>query len=111
MMTFDAVVALYPNLGAAELAAWIERDWVQPEKASGGVWIFHDIDVARVGLVYDLRRTFEPPDETLALLLSLLDQVYDLRRDVKALTSALETQPPALRAAVLDAYRAIIGAP
>jgi chaperone modulatory protein CbpM len=110
MMAFSEVIALFSDLEAGELTAWIERGWVQPERDAGGLWSFREIDVARVRLVYDLHRTFEPHEDTLALLLALLDQVYDLRREVKALTGALEAQSPPLRAAILDAYRAIIEA-
>jgi len=37
------------------------------------------------------------------LVLSLLDQVYELRRNLKAVTRALDNQPGEIRAAVLRA--------
>lgn len=101
MMQFDAIVGLFPDLEAVELSDWIERRWVQPEPAEGGSWVFHEIDVARVRLIYDLRRELDIEEETVPLVLSLLDQVYELRCTLKAMTRALGTQPPEVQAAVL----------
>lgn len=102
-MRFDAIVGLFPDLEAVELSDWIERRWVQPEAAEGGSWVFHEIDVARVRLIYDLRRELDVEEETVPLVLSLLDQVYELRCTLKAMTRALGTQPPEVQAAVLAA--------
>jgi chaperone modulatory protein CbpM len=101
MMRIERVVALFPDLDAAELAAWIAHRWVQPEPAEGESWIFHEIDVARVYLIYDLRHELDIAEEMMPLVLSLLDQVYELRRTLKAMTRALETQPPEVKDAVL----------
>ena len=103
MMRIEAVVALFPNLDAGELAGWIERRWVQPEAAEGEGWIFHEIDVARVYLIYDLRHELDVAEEMMPLVLSLLDQVYELRRTLKSMTRALEDQPPEIKAAILAA--------
>lgn len=103
MMRLEAIVALFPDLETVEVTEWIERRWVQPEPGEGGGWVFHEIDVARVRLIYDLRRDLEVTEDTVPLVLSLLDQVYELRCRLKAMTEALETQPPELRAAVLKA--------
>ena len=75
MMQITAVTALFADLGEAELVAWIERGWVRPDAEEAGRWVFHDIDVARVHLVHDLRRQMAVPEETVPLVLSLLDQV------------------------------------
>lgn len=103
MMRLDAIVALFPDLDTVELSEWIERRWVQPEPGVGGGWIFHEIDVARVRLIYDLRHDLDIAEDTVPLVLSLLDQVYELRCTLKAMTRALGTQPPEVQAAVLAA--------
>jgi len=63
-------------------------------------WIFHEIDVARVELILEVRREFAIDDEALSLFLGLLDQVYDLRRQLGRLCDALAAQPPEIQAAV-----------
>lgn len=105
MMLFESVVALFPDLEADELTAWIEHRWIEPEHTPRGALIFHDIDVARVRMVYDLRRTFDVNEDLVPVVLSLLDQVYELRSNVKALTRAIESLPPDMRDRVLGAVK------
>ena len=40
------------------------------------------------------------------VVLSLLDQVYGLRRELKALARAVDRQPEAVRQELMSAYRA-----
>ena len=105
-MQITAVTALFADLGETELVAWIERGWVRPDAGDAGAWVFHDIDVARVHLVHDLRRQMEVAEETMPLVLSLLDQVYELRSRLKSVMRAVEAQPEAVRAAIRAVVRA-----
>lgn len=98
-MQIAAVTALFADLGEAELVAWIERGWVLPEPGEGG-WVFQEIDVARVRLIHDLRREMAVGEDSMTLVLSLLDQVYELRGRLKAVLRAVETQPEDVRAAI-----------
>ncbi len=104
MMQLTAVVALFSDLGEPELVAWVERGWIKPEEAGDGP-IFHDIDIARVRLIHDLRSTMRVEDETIPVVLSLLDQVYELRTGLRAVLRAVEAQPDPVR----EAIRAAIG--
>jgi len=101
-MHLTAVVALFSDLGEPDLIAWIERGWVRPEQA-GADLVFHDIDVARVRLIHDLRTAMRIEDETIPMILSLLDQVYDLRAGLRAVIRAVESQPEPVREAILSA--------
>lgn len=107
-MRLAAVIALVPEVGAEELADWIGRGWVLP----GGEppdWSFAEIDVARIRLLRDLRHALAVEEETLPLVLSLLDQVYDLRRALSATLAAAGTLPPPAREALLAALRRQLG--
>jgi chaperone modulatory protein CbpM len=68
-----------------ELERWVEERLLLPE--DGG---FEEVDVARARLIVELRRDFDLEEETVPLVLSLLDQVYTLRRQVRALCDALQ---------------------
>ncbi len=103
MMRMQAVIALFPDLDEAELVAWIEQHWVQPEHELDEGPVFREIDVARVHMIYDLRHRLDVHEETMPLVLSLLDQVYELRRNLKAMTQALDRQSDDVREAVLRA--------
>jgi chaperone modulatory protein CbpM len=101
-MRLTAVVALFTDLGELELTAWVERGWVRPEAATTGP-VFDEIDVARVRLIHDLRTAMRIEDETIPMVLSLLDQVYELRAGLRAVLRAVEAQPEPVRNAILTA--------
>lgn len=101
-MRIDAVAALFADLGTAELRLWVERGWVIPDRG-GEAWEFHDIDIARVRLVRTLRHEMDVGEESLPMVLSLLDRLYDTRGVLHRLLAAIERQPPELRAAILTA--------
>ena len=103
-MQITAVTALFSDLGEAELVAWVERGWVLPEQAEGG-WVFQEIDVARVRLIHDLRRQMAVSEDSMSLVLSLLDQMYETRGHLQAVLRAVEAQPDDVRAAILAALR------
>jgi len=103
-MQIDAVVAVIGDLDAIELTGWVERGWVQPD-AAGEVWEFHEIDVARIRLIRDLRRGMEVGEDAIPVVLSLLDQVYELRGQLRRMVDALGSQPQEVRAAIVAALR------
>jgi chaperone modulatory protein CbpM len=102
MIQISAVVTLFADLGEAELMAWIERGWVRPDPGDTG-WVFQDIDVARVRLIYDLRRNMSVQEDMISMVLGLLDQVYDLRSQLRTVLRAIEAQPDAVRGPILAA--------
>jgi chaperone modulatory protein CbpM len=99
MIAFEELLNRFVGLDRRELTRWVENRWVLPERREK-TWIFHQIDVARVELILEVRQEFAIDDEALSLILGLLDQVYDLRRQLGRLCDALAAQPPEIRAAV-----------
>jgi chaperone modulatory protein CbpM len=104
MMRVTAVVALFPDLPERELLSWVDRGWVRPE-GSDPDFVFQEIDVARVRLIHDFRHSMAVAEDTMPLVLSLLDQVYTLRGQIHAIARAVEGQPEPVRAALLAAIR------
>ena len=92
MIAFDAVLRQVRGLDAGELEQWIEARWVLPERVASG-YVFHEIDVARVHLIVELRHELMIEPETMPALLNLLDQVYALRTRLKTLCEAIDTLP------------------
>ena len=99
MIVLKELLDRFAGLDRRELTRWVENRWVLPERR-GETWVFHEIDVARVELIIEVRREFAIDDEALSLVLGLLDQVYDLRRQLGRLCDALASQPPEIQAAV-----------
>lgn len=87
------------GLDRGELVRWIENRWVHAEW-QGGTWVFHEVDIARVELIREIRHDFAIDDEAVPLVLGLLDQVYGLRRQLRRLCDALAVQPEDVRAAI-----------
>ena len=100
MIRIDALVAQFPGLEVGELSCWVDRHWVTPDLDDSETWIFTEIDIARVRLIYDLRHDLDVAEDVVPLMLSLLDQVYDLRCTLKAVNRAIAQQPREVRDAV-----------
>lgn len=92
MIAFEAVLREVRGLEAAELEEWIEARWVLPERVASG-YVFHEVDVARVHLIVELRHELLIEAETMPVVLDLLDQVYALRNRLRTLCEAIETLP------------------
>ena len=99
MISLEDLLHRHITLDRRELVAWVENRWVLPERRDK-TWIFHDVDVARVELILEIRKEFAIEDDALSLVLGLLDQVYDLRRQLGRLCDALAVQPPEIQAEV-----------
>jgi len=92
MITFRSVCERVPGLTEADLRRWLDQDWVRPER-HGGEPAFREIDVARVRLIHELHLEFEVEEPTVPLVLSLLDQLYATRRQLRLVLDSLD--PPA----------------
>ncbi|MFC3180523.1 chaperone modulator CbpM [Cypionkella sinensis] len=93
MISIEILIAQNSGLDRQDLERWILNDWVKPERQSGG-FVFQEIDVARVKLIRELRQDLDIDEEALPVILSLVDQLYELRRRFQALGDAIaETAP------------------
>ena len=99
MIGADEVIRRCGGLERTELLRWIENRWILPEEQGSG-WVFHEVDVARVELIVEIRSQFAVDDEAMPLVLGLLDQIYSLRRQMRRLSDALEAQPSEVREAI-----------
>jgi len=102
MKTLSELVLTVERIDRVELARWVELGWVAPVGRERGEPAFSDLDVARVCLICDLVHDLAVEEETVPLVLSLLDQVYALRRQLGALTAAVQRQPEDVRRAILE---------
>ncbi len=102
-MRLESVTSLFVDLDGVELRRWISESWVRPDPADGGNWTFHEVDIARVRLIYDLRREFDTPEETVPMILSLVDQIYELRAQLKSTMEIIYRQPEDIRQTLLTA--------
>ncbi len=99
MIGLDELTRRFAGLERAELVRWIDNRWIVPDQ-KGGAWLFHEVDIARVELILHVRREYAVEDDTMALVLGLLDQIYGLRRQMRRLSDAIECQPAEIREAI-----------
>ncbi len=95
------ILAMIEALDVDELTIWIERGWVRPMGGAGSQ-TFSETDVARVRLIHECIYELGVETETLPLVLSLLDQVYGLRRELAALAAAVDALPDETRTTILQ---------
>ena len=96
MMTANELLAQVAGIDRDELDAWIAEGWVQPVRRARQI-AFRDVDVARVRLVVEIRDDLNVRRENIPLVLSLIDQVHGLRRELRALASAVDAEPDDVR--------------
>jgi len=94
MISMQSVCAAVPGLTEDDLRRWLEHDWVRPERQAGEP-AFAEIDVARIRLIRELHMDFEVNEPSVPLVLSLLDQLYATRRQLRLVLETLD--PPARR--------------
>ena len=99
MTPLDAVLAEVARLSREELDRWIDQRWVRPQP-QGSTYLFSEVDIARVTLICELRDAFSIDEEAMPVVLSLLDQVYELRRGLRVLGAAIGAQPDPVRQAI-----------
>ena len=87
MIGIDVVIAEISGLTRQDLERWISKAWVQPDKSAGGC-AFREIDVARARLILEMRDEMEINEDALPVVLLLLDQLYELRRQMRDLNNA-----------------------
>jgi chaperone modulatory protein CbpM len=108
MIAFEDLLLRVNGLEQRELIRWIENRWVLPDRRND-TWFFHEVDVARVELILEIRHEFAIDDEALPLVLGLLDQIYDLRRQLRRMCDALAAQPPEVQAGIRKALPPLAG--
>ena len=88
MVSIEVVVKHVFGLKRRDLDRWIENAWVLPD-GQAGRYAFRDIDVARVVLIKQLRDEMDVNERALPVVLSLLDQINDMRRRMRTFGDAL----------------------
>lgn len=106
MMGEKEILGHYVGLRHETLLVWIEQGWVAPERDQGG-YRFREIDVARVGLIFEFSTELELDDEAMGVILPLLDQVHGLRHQLRCLADAISTQPEDVRQSIASSLAKI----
>lgn len=100
----EDLVTQISDLSLPRLHRWIRLGWVKPERVEG-LPVYREVDVARVRLLRDLESAAELDEDTVLLVLSLLDQVHSLKHELRVLAATVEQQPAEVRERIKSQYR------
>ena len=89
-------IAIVRDLTEGRLSAFMRARIVQPVTTEHGP-AFREADLARLQLLCDLSECYEMGDDALVLVMSLVDQLHLMRGDMRALMTALASEPDELR--------------
>ncbi len=89
LITLSALCRELGRLEESDLLRWIAAEWVRPA-ARQPEPRFAAIDVARVRLIVELRDEMEVGEAAMPVVLSLLDQLYETRRQMRLVCARLE---------------------
>jgi chaperone modulatory protein CbpM len=106
MMHVDDLMAAISSLQRSDLEAWIREELVVPRKEAGTLF-FTEMDCARVRLICTLHYELEIDANTLPVVLSLVDQLYDTRQRLLSLAAAVTAQDKNIQAAIIAAIEPI----
>ena len=106
MIAENELLAAVDRLQAEALRRWIAHGWITPVHRSGDALVFEEVDVARVQLICDLVYDIEIEEESLPVVLSLIDQLHDTRRLLRRLVGVVDTLPEDLRREITAALEA-----
>ncbi len=99
MMSESELVNAIGPLNADALQRWIDLGWVLPHQERQ-ILRFDPSDVARVRLICELHYELQIEEDSMSVVLSLMDQLYSARRALGAVASAIEAQPAEARARI-----------
>lgn len=99
MISESELVAAIEPLDADALQRWIDLGWVLPQRDDVNAH-FDPADVARVRLICELHYELRIEEDSMSVVLSLMDQLYAARRALVTLASAVADQPEPVRQSI-----------
>ncbi|MER2509624.1 chaperone modulator CbpM [Amaricoccus sp.] len=100
MTRAEDLIASITVLNRTDLEIWLREELVTAT-ADGETLVFTEMECARVRLICSLRYELEVETETLPVVMSLLDQLYETRARLLSLTAAVTRLDPEARGRVL----------
>jgi len=101
MISEAELIGAIGRLRQDALRRWIDLGWVRPE-LDGDVPRFDEADVVRVRLICELHYELRIEEDSLPVVLSLMDQLYAARRSMRTLLAAVQAQPEDVRAQIIS---------
>lgn len=107
MIALREIVAEHHGLSEDQVRRWVTAEWVVATQEDGDL-VFSEREAARLRLLRDMTADIGIEEDTLPVILSLLDQVYDLRTQLRCMSAAIRRQPEQVRAAIRETIAEIL---
>jgi chaperone modulatory protein CbpM len=91
----DTILAI-AWLNLPRLHAFVTAELITPLQTAAGPR-YRPVDLARLQLLCDLAEEFDVTEDTLAILMSLIDKLHAARSRLISVAEALEAEPPEVR--------------
>lgn len=104
MTDIQGLLASIPRLQPSDLESWIGAELIVTHQ-DGSEIVFTEMECARVRLICTLHYDLEIAADTLPLVVSLIDQLYDSRQRFASLVTAVAQQDPTVRELIFAAAR------
>jgi len=104
MIDEQTVLSRITGISVVQLRVWVSQEWVRPAR-SGATMVYNEADIARIQLLHLLGNQLGVGNEAIPIILSLIDQVHDLRGQMQIISRVVESQPDDVRAEILQRLR------
>ena len=104
MTTLADLLQLHRGLTSIRVERWVSRGLLRP-LGTADAWTFEQVDVARVRLLAELGDDIGIDEDTVEVVVGLIDHVHTLRGQLDLLARAIAQQPAATRDAIAAALR------
>lgn len=96
------------DLTGQRLLTFVRARIVQPVQGEAGQ-TYRETDLARLQLLCDLTDAYELPEDSLTMVMSLIDQLNSMRGDMRALMQAVASEPDEVRSRIHTSIRVMRG--
>ncbi|MDX1482882.1 MAG: chaperone modulator CbpM [Alphaproteobacteria bacterium] len=84
------------ELTMRRLRLWVRKGWIAPMVGRQGPR-FDELDLARARLVCELKDELKLSEDAVDVVLSLMDQIYGLRAELRRVCRAVDEQPAEIK--------------
>jgi len=102
--TEEQTIEAIGPLTRTRLHRLVETECILPQQ-HGEEAVFTQAEIARIALCCELSDDLDLDEEALPVVLNLLDQIHGLRRQMRRMTRAIESQPEDIRARMIESIR------
>ncbi len=99
-------LAAVAQLNRKRLVTYVEAEMVRPVQTPRGAQ-YRQIDIARLELLCELDDLFDLREDALCMVISLIDQLHQVRGELRAVLEAIEQGPDEARRAVGEKLRQV----